>query len=87
MLFELPVAFRIIDEMHLLEFWNEYSLPNGWLWRVESGGYLDLERTRPDFHADDLYDLTEYLIVGDRCVNVIANSPPTLIPPLIQDGG
>jgi len=86
-LFEMPVAFRVIDEMHLLEFWNDFSLPNGWLWKVDSGGYLDLERTRKYFHADDLFELSEYLIVGDRCVSVIAHSPPILISPTTHSSG
>lgn len=89
-IFDSPVAVRVIDEMHMTEFWNKYSLPNGWLWRVHSGGYLDLECSRKtfiqDFYSNDT-QLEEYLIVADQCVSVIAVSPPTLVPYSTQPGG
>jgi len=89
-IFNAPVAFRVIDELHLTEFWNEYSLPNGWLWRVHAGGYFDLECSRKTF-ISDFYSTTspleEYLIVADQCVSVIAVGPPVLMPCSIQDGG
>ena len=88
--FDSPVAIRVIDEMHLTEFWNDYSLPNGWLWKVHSGGYLDLECSRRTF-IRDFYSTTqpleEYLIVADQCVSVISTSPPKLIPCSTRTGG
>ncbi len=74
-----PVGFRVLDERDLIEFWNAYSRPNGWLWEVLSGGWLELEFSRPGFVDRDLIpDLREFLVVGDMCVSVLCTRPPVL---------
>jgi hypothetical protein len=79
LVFEGPLGFRVLDERDMLEFWNDYSDPNGWLWEVESGGWLDLESTRSGFIDRELIpELREYLVVGDMCVSVICTRPPKL---------
>lgn len=69
------VGFRVLDERELCEFWNEHSTPNGWLWEVHEGGWLALERTRPSFDSLRL-PLREWLLVDDRCIGVLAMTPP-----------
>jgi hypothetical protein len=76
--FESPVGFRVIDESQVCEFWNDYSSPNGWLWVVHSGGYLDLEKKRSGFWRSSDTNLKEYFIVGEYCLSVITAFPPTI---------
>lgn len=71
------VGFRVLEERELCEFWNDYATPNGWLWEVHEGGWLDLERTRATFGSLRL-PLREWLVVDDRCVSVIGENPPEL---------
>lgn len=74
------VGFRVLDERDLCEFWNEYSEPNGWLYEVESGGWLDLEKHRQLFNSPDLIqNLREYLLVDDKCVSVLCVAPPEIV--------
>jgi hypothetical protein len=77
--FASVVGFRVLDERDLCEFWNEYSEPNGWLYEVESGGWLDLEKHRKLFNSPDVFKgLREYLIVDDKCVSVLCLAPPLI---------
>lgn len=70
-------GFRVLDEGDLIEFWNTYSEPNGWLWEVVRGGWHDLERSRPCYWRDD--GTREYLLVDDKCVSVLCADPPEII--------
>lgn len=81
-LFQNVTGFRVLDEAALLEFGYQYSTPDGWLWEVTRGGWLDLERTRP---ASDYWLSTpsswpwrEYLIMEDKCISVICGQPPEI---------
>src|SRR5262249_27626318 len=61
-IFRDPVGFRVLDERDLCEFWNAYSEPNGWLYEVHEGGWLELERKRELFNSRDFFPgLREYL--------------------------
>src|SRR5687768_14309645 len=51
--FRAVIGFRALDERDLGEFWPEYSEPNGWLWEVRSGGWVDVEKTRPVFNSHE----------------------------------
>ena len=74
-----PVGFRVLDERDLIEFWNSYSRPNGWLWEVLGGGWLELESSREGFVDRELIpNLREFLVVGDMCVSVLCTRPPVL---------
>ena len=76
--FDAPLAIRVIDESQVLEFWNTYSAPNGWLWRVLKGGWVDLESERSGFGCvSPARPILEYLIVGDQCVFVMTTTPPS----------
>lgn len=77
LVFRSPVGIRILNESDVLEYWNEYSEPNGWLWEVLSGGWLDLERTRRTFNTIGRV-LREYFIADEICVNVLCADPPKI---------
>jgi hypothetical protein len=77
------VGFRVLDERDLCEFWNTYAEPVGWLYEMEEGGWLELESQRKLFNSPDCFpDLREYLLVDDKCVNVLTRELPE-----IQDVG
>jgi hypothetical protein len=79
-MFEDVIGFRVLDERDLAEFWKEYSEPNGWLWEVQSGGWRDLERTRLGFSSAEIHtDMREFLIVDDKCINVLFRGEVELI--------
>ncbi|GAB4587057.1 hypothetical protein [Nocardia sp. IFM 10818] len=77
--FRRPAGFRVLDEVDLTEFWNTYSEPNGWLWEVLRGGWLDLERRRPYFVTGERKGLREYFVVDEDCINVLAWEQPEII--------
>ena len=77
--FEWPVWFRMLDERDLCEFWNTYSEPNGWLWEVEQGGWLELESQREFFNSPSLFKgLREFFIADDQCISILAMQPPKI---------
>ena len=47
--FEQTYGFRVLDELDLTEFWSRCTLDDGWLFEVTSGGWKELELTRPYF--------------------------------------
>lgn len=74
------VGFRVLDDRDLCEFWNRFSEPNGWLWEVRSGGWGDLERTRPSFNSHELVQgLREFLIADNTCVSVLCTATPEIV--------
>ena len=78
LIFRDVVAFRVIDEREITEFWNTYSQANGWLWEVTEGGYLALERQRDSFNILDL-PLREHLVTCNYCVNVLSCKTPEFL--------
>ena len=78
--FRNVVGFRVLDERDLCEFWPDYSEPQGWLWEVLSGGWIDLERRRPLFNSHEFCaPLREFLIVDDKCVSILCGQPPEFL--------
>src|SRR4051794_28410456 len=78
--FEDPVGFRVLDERDLCEFWNTYSEPNGWLYEVQEGGWLELESQRELFNSPSFIPgLREYMLVDDKCLNVLCVNPPKIL--------
>jgi hypothetical protein len=78
-LFHRPVGFRVLDERDLCEFWEHYHEKNGWLYEVEQGGWLELERTRPHFNSHDVFKgLREFLLVDEMCISVLTDRPPEI---------
>lgn len=77
--FSSIVGFRVIDELHLTEFWKDYHEKAGWLWEVQSGGWMDLGNLRSTFCARDVIpELREFLIVDDMCISVMTATTPTV---------
>ena len=77
--FHRPAGFRVLDEGDLCEFWNTYSQPNGWLYQVEEGGWLELESHRKLFNSPDFFPgLVEYFLVDEMCISVLAVQPPEI---------
>lgn len=70
--FTQTYGFRVLDELDMTEFWSGCSLNDGWLFEVTSGGWKDLESTRPSFTPGRLSWVREYLVIGrDKCVSVL----------------
>ena len=79
--FEQIFGFRVLDELDLTRFWSHCSLKVGWLFEVTAGGWMALERTRPDFHTGALGWAREFLIVGrDSCVSVMTKEEVSVVP-------
>ena len=78
LLFEDVRGYRVLDERDLGAYWPECSEPNGRVFHVESGGWLDQEKLRPDFLEFELIpDLKEFLVPGiEDCVCVLCVKPP-----------
>jgi hypothetical protein len=77
--FEWIIGFRVLDERDLCEFWNEYSEPNGWLYEVEAGGWMELESHRDNFSSRIFHpNAREYLLVDDWCVSILSSMPPVI---------
>jgi hypothetical protein len=78
--FRSPTAFRVLDERDLCEFWPDYSEPNGWLYEVEQGGWMELEAHRQLFNSPTIvHSLKEWLIVDEMCISVLSVQPPEII--------
>jgi len=81
LIFKNVVGFRVIDEGNLLEFWDERVRVPGWIWKIESGGWFELEKLRNGFLSQHhSISHNEYLIIGiNDCVSVISESEPIII--------
>ena len=76
-------GFRLLDEGDLLEFWSD-SRPSGWLWKIEKGGWFDLEKLREGFISakTERNEIKEYLIGGiNDCISVLAYDEPVILKP------
>jgi hypothetical protein len=79
LVFRRPAGFRVLDERDLCEFWDEYGQDKGWLYEVECGGWMELEKQRALFNSPDVFDgLREYFVVDEWCVSVLCQTPPEL---------
>jgi hypothetical protein len=75
--FESFYGFRVLDELDLTEFWSVCSLQDGWLYEVISGGWKELELSRPAFISGRHEWTKEYLVVGfNECVSVLSKDRP-----------
>ncbi|WP_325892446.1 hypothetical protein [Grimontia sp. NTOU-MAR1] len=74
-------GFRMLDEFNLNEFWDKKKKISSWLCEVESGGWLDHEKSRSGFLSRE-DNLKEYLIIGqEECLSVFSNTDPVIIEP------
>lgn len=79
--FEVVAGFRMLDERDLTDIWSDSDFdPKASVYRVVSGGWLGLEKSRPSFLSDFMGDVTEYLITsGNECVSVLAETKPEFL--------
>ena len=72
-------GLRVLDEGDLLEFWPACSRPNGWLFGITKGGWLDSESSRPGFIREKYSAVQEYLVTGDNeRVSILSDEMPTV---------
>ena len=78
--FEDVIAFRVLNERDLMEFWPECSTPNGWIFQITAGGWLSQEASRPSSLIAAMNpNASEYLVTGeDDCVSVICQNEPVV---------
>ena len=76
--FEVVAGFRMLDERDLTDVWSDADYnPKASVYRVLSGGWLGLEKTRKTFLSDFMGNMTEYLITSNNeCVSVLAETEP-----------
>lgn len=77
--FEDVEGFRVLDEGDMMEFWDERSRSQGWLWEIQKGVWLDLEIDRQSAITLKTLPkgLKEYLIAGSgKCLNILCYSEP-----------
>jgi hypothetical protein len=82
--FQRVHGFRVLDERDLVAFWKEGTgfEKGAWLYEVASGGWRDLESSREWFSTPEIFpEVREYLVVGERCVSVLAGRPPVIASP------
>jgi hypothetical protein len=81
--FEYVEGFRVLDEGNLLEFWPTCSRPNGWIYQINNGGWLNQESERDGFLVNiNRKVFSEYFVIGaDKCVNVLSGEPPIVTSP------
>ncbi|MGZ9675626.1 hypothetical protein [Flavobacterium sp. GNP001] len=79
-IFKNVIGFRVLDEGNLLEFWDKEVRASGWLWKVESRGWFELEKLRSGFLAQHHGEShNEFLVAGiNDCVSVLAESEPII---------
>lgn len=75
------IGFRLLDEGDLLEFWSDNDNPLiGWIYEVQSGGWLELESKRDGFLSSDRKGLKEYLVATTNgCLSVLAFGEPKMV--------
>jgi hypothetical protein len=80
--FDDVVAYRVMDERDLGEYWPACSLPNGWVYSIRSGGWLSQESVRSGSCIGLFYPgVHEYLVAGfTDCVSVLCTSEPRIEP-------
>lgn len=82
--FDAVIGLRMLDELDLASTWQGVPadvLKSSWLLAVKSGGWFELEATRPDFYTQHvLQKPTEFLVAGFQdCVSVLALSVPRIL--------
>jgi hypothetical protein len=81
--FDVVIGLRMLDELDLASTWQQAPadiLKSSWLFAVRSGGWFELEATRPDFYTQHvLQKPSEFLVVGFQdCLSVLALSIPRI---------
>ena len=73
-------GYRVLDERDLAEFWPTCSTPNGWLFEIQSGGWLEQEFERPGSMIAHLNrGLREFFVAGmNSCVSILSVNAPAV---------
>ena len=80
--FEGVIGFRVLDERNILEYWPTCSTPNGWIYEIESGGWIHSETIRLKNYDSEFHSAKEYLVGGiDECVSVLSLQAPIIRSP------
>jgi len=77
--FDEVIGFRMLDERDLTDVWSDPDYdPDASVYKVMSGGWLELEKSRSAFLVDFVADdVQEFLVTsGSECVNVLVRTPP-----------
>jgi len=65
-------SLRLLDEVDLSDYWKDTNMAGGWLYKVKSGGWFEIESRRDGFISKNAPNMVEYIILGlDMCVSVI----------------
>ena len=78
--FENVIAFRVVDERDLLNFWPVCSTSAGWVFAILDGGWLSEESARSGSNISAFFrEAREYLVTGlNECVSVICLEDPVI---------
>lgn len=79
-LFENPVAFKLLDERDLGKYWGNDLITSNMIIEIKEGGFLTNEKNNESFISDQISQQREFLIKGiDDCLFVIAPNEPEII--------
>ncbi|MEJ2795233.1 hypothetical protein WAE56_17640 [Iodobacter sp. LRB] len=83
--FQSVEGLRMLDELDLASVWinsASQALASTWLFKVNAGGWLELESTRDDFYTQHQENQPYEFLIGGylECVSVLS-----LLPPVIQE--
>jgi hypothetical protein len=84
--FEHVAGLRLLDELDLASVWMDVEkadLRSTWLFRVDEGGWYELESTRSDFYTQhESPRPVEFLVAGYReCVSILSLAEPVVHEP------
>ncbi len=83
-IFKKIVAYRVLDESYLLEYWNNLSkeVRNITFCKVENSSFLkDIEFLSNDFFVDGGSEMIEHFAIftSNDCVEIISDISPLII--------
>jgi hypothetical protein len=79
-MFENPVAFKLMDERDLGKYWSNDSIMSNLIIEIREGGFLTNEKNNESFISDKISQQREFLIKGiNDCLFVIAPNEPKII--------
>ena len=78
-LFKQVHGFRMLDAVDLGEFKPPTYPTADFFFEIKSGGWKELEQTRPGFFSGQAAWVREFLILGrDECLSVLSKEEPVL---------
>jgi hypothetical protein len=88
--FESVAGLRMLDELDLASIWinsTSETLASTCLFKVDAGGWLELESTRDDFYTQHWENQPYEFLIGGylECVSVLSLLPPVILEPPMSD--